>query len=150
MDSDAAMTARDPEMPPYAQEALLIGAIAEMAAAEPPARRVICTSAGLAQFAGAAAAAMPQAVVQCAYLDQYRANRAIVYWQDRPNNAQIECAADLVGENADVVAMPFSMGGEAELTRDLIQSGHERLRMDGKLYASTDNAADTWLGEQLR
>jgi 16S rRNA G1207 methylase RsmC len=35
------------------------------------------------------------------------------------------------------------------LTRDLLQAGHERLRLGGKLYAATENRKDTWLGEQL-
>ncbi len=50
---------------------------------------------------------------------------------------------------ADVVALPLSATGEADLARDLVQSAHERLGIGGKLYASTTNRDDTWLGEQL-
>jgi 16S rRNA (guanine1207-N2)-methyltransferase len=80
----------------------------------------------------------------------YRANLALEYWHDRPPNLRIDCAADLPDDEADVVALPFSSGGEAELTRDLIQAGHQRLKPDGKMYATTENRKDTWLGEQLR
>jgi 16S rRNA (guanine1207-N2)-methyltransferase len=111
--------------------------------------RLICTSAGLAQFAGAAASALPHINVSCTYLDLYRANLAKNYWQDAPDNLQIVCSADLPDDEADVVAFPFSAGGEAELTRDLIQAGHERLRLGGKMYAATDNAGDAWLHQQL-
>jgi 16S rRNA (guanine1207-N2)-methyltransferase len=133
------------EIPPYPQEALLTDAVAEMSA-----RRVLSTSLGLAQFAGTIARAWPEAVACCTYLDLYRANLATDYWRDGPANLRIECACDLDEGEADVVALPFSASGDAELTRDLLQSGHERLALGGKLYAATDNVDDTWLGDQLR
>jgi 16S rRNA (guanine1207-N2)-methyltransferase len=134
---------------PYPREALLIGAVAEMGAGGGELRHVVCTSAGLAQFAAAAARALPQAEVCCTYLDLYRANLAREYWHEPPANLRIECAADLAEEEVDVVGLPFSASGEAELTRELIQAGHSRLAAGGKLYASTDNRDDKWLGEQL-
>lgn len=133
------------DIPPYLQESLLIDAVAEMSG-----QRLVCISPGLAQFAGAAAVALPQAVVSCSYLDQYRANLASDYWRDRPTNLRIECAADLPDGEADIVAFPFSASGEAELTRDFIQAGHERLRLGGKMYVATNNQQDAWLDEQLR
>ena len=54
--------------------------------------RLICTSAGLAQFAGAAASALPHAAVTCTYLDLYRANLASIIGNDPPANLRIECA----------------------------------------------------------
>jgi 16S rRNA (guanine1207-N2)-methyltransferase len=130
---------------PYPQEALLIDVVAEMSGG-----RVICTSPGLAQFAGAAAQTLPSADVICTYLDLYRANLAIDYWGDRRANLRIECAADLMGDDADVVALPFASAGEAELARDLLQAGHERLKIGGRLFASTNNRKDSWLGEQMQ
>lgn len=132
------------DTPPYPQESLLIDAVAEMSG-----RRLICTSPGLAQFAAAAARSLPDAVVSCTYLDQYRAALATDFWHDPPPNLRIDCTADLAADEADVVALPFSARGESELTRDLIQSGHQRLKPQGKMYATTDNPKDAWLGEQL-
>jgi 16S rRNA (guanine1207-N2)-methyltransferase len=63
---------------------------------------------------------------------------------------RIECACDLADGEADIVALPLSASGDAELTRDLIQSGHERLALGGKLYAATDNPDNTWLETELR
>jgi 16S rRNA (guanine1207-N2)-methyltransferase len=80
----------------------------------------------------------------------YRANLATKHWHALPSNLHVTCAADLPDDIVDVAAFPFSAGGEAELTRDLIQAGHQRLREGGKLYATTENRKDTWLGEQLR
>jgi 16S rRNA (guanine1207-N2)-methyltransferase len=125
---------------PYPQESLLIDAVADMLA-----QRVLCTSSGLAQFAGLAASALSGAVVNCTYIDLYRANLATDYWRVGPANLQIECACNLADVEADAVAYPFSASGEAELTRDLLQSGHERLAQGGKLFASTDNTQDKWL-----
>jgi 16S rRNA (guanine1207-N2)-methyltransferase len=93
---------------------------------------------------------LPAAVVSCIYLDLYRANLAIESCRDRPANLRILCAADFPDHEADMVALPFSAGGEAELTRDLLQAGHQRLRIGGKLYATPDNLQDAWLGQQLR
>ena len=131
-------------LPPYPQESLLIDAIREMSG-----DRLLCTSPGLAQFAEQAARAMPHAAVSCTYLDLYRANLASNHRPDPPHNLRIECAADLPHEQADLVALPFSARGEAELTRDLIQAGHQRLRVAGRMYATTDNPNDTWLRDQL-
>jgi 16S rRNA G1207 methylase RsmC len=154
MSNDSAIEVNETDIRPYPQESLLVEAVAEMAGSKLSVQRVICTSAGLAQFAAAAARAMPQAEVRCTYLDLYRAELAREYWRDRPANLRIDCAAELADQDStdeapDVVALPFSASGEAELTRELVQVGHERLRMGGKMYITTDNSADTWLGEQL-
>jgi 16S rRNA G1207 methylase RsmC len=129
---------------PYPQEALLIDALTEMSGG-----RVLCTSQGVAQFAGAASRAWPQAGVCCTYFDLYRANLASDYWRQPPANLQIHCAADFLNGEVDVVALPLSASGEAELTRELIQASHQRLRVAAKMYASTDNREDTWLRDQL-
>jgi 16S rRNA (guanine1207-N2)-methyltransferase len=93
---------------------------------------------------------LPHALVTCTYFDLYRANLALSYWRERAANLRIECAADLVGEQADVVALPLSAGGEAELTRELLQAAHLCLKSNGKMYATSENQRDTWLEEQLR
>lgn len=133
------------EVAPYPQESLLLDVVAEAAG-----ERILCTSPGLAQFAGAAAVAHPQASVTCTYLDLYRAQLARAHWCERPANLFIECSADLPAGEADVVALPFSANGEAELVWEFLQAGHERLRIGGKLFASTDNPHDTWLAVQLQ
>jgi 16S rRNA (guanine1207-N2)-methyltransferase len=104
----------------------------------------------LAQFAVAVARALPSANVSCTYLDLYRATLARDHWPDPPPNLRILCAADLPDQEADAVALPFSSAGEAELTRDLLQTAHLRLRPGGKLFATTDNPRDAWLDGQLR
>src|SRR5262245_61107166 len=130
---------------PYPQESLLIDAIDEMSG-----QRLLSTSLGLAQFAVGAAAAFPHANVTCTYLDSYHANQAIEHWQCLPPNLQIDCAADFADCEVDLAAFPLSSGGEADLTRDVIQTGHQRLRLGGRMYAATENVKDTWLGEQLQ
>ena len=135
---------KDQRFSPYPQEALLIDAIPRMSgeSADLHVRR-----ASSVRLRGRTRVASRS--VSCTYLDLYRANLASGYWQDPPANLRIECSPDLPKEEAVVVAFPFSAGGEAELTRDLIQAGHERLRIGGKMYATTDNAGDAWLNQQL-
>jgi 16S rRNA (guanine1207-N2)-methyltransferase len=134
----------DSDIQPHPQESLLIDAIPRMSAG-----RILCMSAGLGQFAAAAARALANAVATCTYLDLYRATLAIEHLEDSPPNLRIECAADLPTDEADVVALPFSARGEAELTRDLLQTGHQRLRVGGMIFASTDNPGDIWLRDEL-
>jgi 16S rRNA G1207 methylase RsmC len=133
------------EIEPYRQESLLIDSIPQIEA-----ETIICTSAGLAQFAAAAAQALPHATVICTYIDLYRTGLASEYWKRSIANLLIECVADLPKVEADTVVLPFFANGEAELTRDLIQSGHQRLRLGGKMYASTNNRKDAWLWNQLQ
>jgi 16S rRNA (guanine1207-N2)-methyltransferase len=130
---------------PWAQEQLLIDRLAEMSG-----ERILCTSLGVAQFARAAARQWPQARVACLYLDLYRAGLAIEAQSDRPENLSIECAADFPPEEVDLVVLPLSARGEGELARDLMQAGHQRLRLGGQLWVSTDNPADSWLLEQMQ
>jgi 16S rRNA (guanine1207-N2)-methyltransferase len=132
------------EIKPYPQEVLFIEALTEMSG-----DRILCTSAGLAQFAAEAAQSLESATVSCLYLDQYRANLARDYCRGLSVKFQIICESDLPDGEADIVALPFSANGEAELSRDLIQSGHLRLRVNGKIYTSTENRKDTWLRDQL-
>ncbi|MGD9636538.1 MAG: methyltransferase [Pirellulales bacterium] len=129
----------------YAQESLLLDVVADVEGSH-----ILCTSPGLAQFAEAAAIVNHRAIVTCTYLDLYRAQLAQAHWQKRPANLHIECAADLPAVEADAIALPLSSSGEAELARDLLQSGHERLRIGGKLYATSDNRHDAWLGERMQ
>jgi hypothetical protein len=145
MDFDDSKHVATSDLRPYSQESLLIDALPEMAG-----ERILCTSPGLAQFAGAAARALPRASVFVTYLDQYRAQLAWETWRSGPNNLQLECAVDLAAGDADVVAFPFSASGEAELTREFIQAGHQRLKLGGKMYAATDRPTDGWLDAQMR
>lgn len=132
------------DISPYPQESLLIDSLGEIAG-----ERILCTSPGLAQFGAAAAQNLPKAQVTCTYLDAYRANLTVEHWKNRLPNLRFECAADLPAVDAEVVALPFSANGEAELTREFIQTAHQRLVSGGMLYATTDRPEDVWLGKQL-
>jgi 16S rRNA G1207 methylase RsmC len=92
---------------------------------------------------------MPQASVYCHYLDLYQAEQSRLTMEDPPENLAIGCAADFPQTEVDLVALPFSAQGEAELTRDLMQAGHQLLAAGGQMLVSTDNARDRWLQEQM-
>jgi 16S rRNA G1207 methylase RsmC len=127
------------------QEQLLIDALDSYSP-----RRVLCTSQGLAQLAVAAASKFPAASVTCHYLDLYRAEKARRHVGGVAENLTIACSADFPADEVDLAALPFSAQGEAELTRELLQQAHERLAVGGVLMASSDNAKDRWLHEEMR
>jgi 16S rRNA (guanine1207-N2)-methyltransferase len=49
----------------------------------------------------------------------------------------------------DLAVVPLAKEGEAELTRDILQSALVNLAIGGRLVAAIDNARDKWLREQL-
>jgi 16S rRNA (guanine1207-N2)-methyltransferase len=111
--------------------------------------RVLCTSLGGGQLAAAVAQTFPQARVVCHYLDLYRATQARQQLMERQPNLAIECQPDFPTDEVDTVALPFTASGEAELTREWMQQGHQALRIGGRMFVATDNPGDTWLGAQM-
>ena len=130
------------------QEKLLIDVIPELQG-----NRVICNSAGRGQFAIAYADAHPDADVRCWFLDIFHQSQSefrISQDREMPANLQLICAPDLPEQEADLVVFAFKKGGEAELTRDLMQQGFLRLVEGGRMIVSTDNDEDQWIHSELR
>jgi 16S rRNA (guanine1207-N2)-methyltransferase len=130
------------------QEKLLVDAIPELTG-----QRVICTSAGRAQFAVAYAAEHSNATVDCWFLDIFHRTQSLSRIADDgtvPANLNLVCQPDLPDHDADLVAFAFKKGGEAELTRDLMQQGYLRLVEGGRMIVSTDNDEDQWIHKELR
>lgn len=130
------------------QEKLLIDTLDELSGA-----RVICNSAGRAQFAVAYAASHPEAKVDCWFLDVFHKTQSSFKISEEgraPENLNLICQPDLPEQEADLVAFAFKKGGEAELTRDLMQQGHQRLVEGGRMVVSTDNDEDQWIHKELR
>ena len=133
------------EIPPRPQEQMLLDLLPDLAG-----ERILCTSAGLAQFAFAAANTRPAAQVTVHYLDAYHAEHTRRVMEPVPPNLTIACSADFPESEVDLVALPLSARGEAELTRDVLQIGHARLAIGGQLVATTDNPRDQWLHEEMQ
>jgi 16S rRNA G1207 methylase RsmC len=110
-------------------------------------QRILCTTVGRAQAARQLAGERPDARVACWFLDQFQ--QLLAAREHYTDNLSLICQPDFPEEEIDLAVLPFSMRGEAELTRDLLQSASERLRIGGKLVAATDNPKDDWLREQL-
>ncbi|MBL8826505.1 MAG: methyltransferase [Planctomycetaceae bacterium] len=132
------------DIPPRPTEALLIEQLATL-----DAQRVLCTSLGRAQAAFVAARQWPTAEVECLYLDLYRAELARAAIGECPPNLTIRCDVDFHTTDVDLAVLPLSSTGEAELTRELLQSAFVRLKLGGTLLASTDNVRDSWLLDEL-
>lgn len=135
------------ELPVRLHEQLLIDLLPEL---EPT--RVICTTGGRAQFAETCARQRPDVQVDCCFLDLFQKNQSQFQIDEHGpiQNLRLVCEPDLPDHEADLVAFVCRKGGDAELTRDLLQQGYLRLVDGGRLIASTDNDEDQWLHEQLR
>lgn len=98
------------------------------------------------------AAVRTAAEVTCWFLDQHQwrlATQAAELAAGRPG-LQLMCQADLPNHAIDLAVLPFSLRGEAELTRELLQGAWERLSLGGVTVTAVDNPNDRWLMAQLR
>ena len=142
--ADAAMLVRTPPA-----EQLLIEEIPAVSES-----RILCTSLGRGQFAQLAASYFPQAQVTCQFFDAYLAREAIQHCGAGQGGGEgkpcVVCAADFPDGPFDLVAIPVDPRGESELTRDLLQSGHDRLAAGGRLFSATSNCDDQWLHGEMR
>ncbi len=112
--------------------------------------RFLVISPGRSQLGWQLLAKHPEAAVQAWYCDLYQAGEARLTAKEAGSNIDIRCAADLPDETYDAVFMPVLKRGEAELTRELMQQAHQRLKVGGYLAMAVDNATDTWLHDQMK
>ncbi len=111
--------------------------------------RILCSSLTRAPLAAAIADHLPESSVVCFYLDVFLAEQARQQVCEGRPNLSIICETDLPEGEFDSVVFPFLKQGEAELTRELMQQGYERLKLGGKMFVSTNNPRDKWIKEQL-
>lgn len=126
------------------QEQLLIDVVGEL-----PAGRVLCNTAGRGQFARAYATAHPGSTVSCWHLDVYQRDQTQSA-EAIPANLAFLCTPDPPETPVDLVAWAFSKRGESELTREMLQTGYDRLELGGRMVASTDKEEDQWLHGELK
>lgn len=122
--------------------------LAVNACAEVTGQRVLCRTVGRAQCAAFLAQTLPQAEVVCHFLDLYPADDARDLTQSL-SNLSIICTPDFPDRELDLCVLPFTKGGEAELSRDWMQQGFDRLVVGGQLIVTTDNPKDVWLHHEL-
>lgn len=118
-------------------------------AADLPGDRIACTTIGRGQAAVSLASARPAACVTAWFIDLHQRDAAAAAWDSAPTNLSAPCAADLPPGPYDLALVPLVKGGEAELSRDILQQAFHELAPGGRLVAAVDNARDTWLREQL-
>lgn len=114
-----------------------------------PGSRIGCVSTGRAQAAEQFAIERPEASVTAWYLDSYLAALATAHSTALPN-LNITCDADWPCTEIDLAAIALSSHGEAELTRDVIQSVYHALTIGGSMVVSVDNSRDRWLHDLLK
>jgi len=114
----------------------------------PRKERVLCNTLGRAQYACAYSKAQPAAEITCCFFDQYHFLQTPLV-QELPTNVHLLCQSDFPKQEFDRVALATKQHGEAEMTRELLQNAHQRLKLEGQLVVSTDNPSDRWLRDQL-
>lgn len=121
-----------------------------------PGERILCTTVGRAQAGRSLATERATAEVVVWFLDLFQLDltrddidRVKGGGATAGTGAELVCAADMPAGPFDLVVLPTASGGEAELTRDIIQQALLRLHTGGRLVVSTDNPRDRWLHEQL-
>lgn len=114
-----------------------------------PGEHIVSVSVGRGQAAECLAHDRPQANVACWFLDHYQYHLARAHAIPHPN-LTLTCQADWPEHACDMALIPLHTKGEAELSRELLQSAYERLTEGGLLVASVDNADDRWLHDQMK
>ncbi|MFM8706103.1 MAG: class I SAM-dependent methyltransferase, partial [Planctomycetia bacterium] len=114
-----------------------------------PGLRAVCTTTGRGQAAFALASEHPDAEVTAWFLDRVPEAAAVAAWESPPPGLRAACAADIPPGPYDLAVVPLSKSGEAELSRDILQSAFVQLAIGGRLVAAIDNPQDNWLREQL-
>lgn len=130
---------------PLEGEQLLIDLLPELEGAN-----FLCVSPGRGQFAAAAAERFPQAAVTLHYLDLFAQHQAELALRETAPRVNVVCSADFPDGEFDVCAIPITKKGDAELTRDLLQMGAQRLQQGGRFIAATRQPDDQWLHAELR
>jgi 16S rRNA G1207 methylase RsmC len=130
---------------PRPQERLLLKLIGDL-----PSGRLLCNTSGRAQFAVEFARQKSDSPATCWFLDLYPMQESLRSATSLPPNLQLLCETDPPLDEYQLVAWTFSRQGDSELTREMLQLGHQRLALGGQMIASSDNPRDHWLHEQLQ
>jgi 16S rRNA (guanine1207-N2)-methyltransferase len=110
--------------------------------------RVLCTTLGRGQAGAELAAERPEARVACWFPDAHQHRLAVATIGPR-SNLELPLSADAPAEAVELAVVPLSKSGEAELSRDLLQTAWQRLEVGGALVTAVDNPADRWVREQV-
>lgn len=134
-----------PELRTPPAEQLLIEEIPSLIAA-----KILCTSLGRGQFAAVAASYFPYAQVMCQFFDVHLAGQATAHCGAGEGRPLVACSPDFTDGPFEAVVIPVEPRGEAELTRDLLQTGHQRLLLGGRMMTATSDPDDQWLHGEMR
>ena len=111
--------------------------------------RIVAVSNAGAQAAAEIARKNPDGTVVCNFLDAFLADSARAR-NEGVENLEITCLPDFPEGKYDAAVIPFPAKGESDLAREYLQQTLQHLAPEGRLFASSDNAKDRWLHEQLR
>ncbi len=112
-------------------------------------RQLLATTLGRGQAAWKLSEQYPEVSADLWFLDDYQCQLAQQSYSAPAKNVRWLCQSDVPQTVYDMALVPCSIQGEAELTRDQMQSAFMQLEMGGVLIAAVDNPRDVWLREQF-
>ena len=114
---------------------------------------ILATTVGRGQAAITLAETRPDAEVSLWFHDQYQQQLVVSAVQKFPARLGLYCEADAPssprGGQYDLAIVPVSKSGDAEFTRDVLQTAFQALEVGGHLVAAVDNPQDKWLRSHL-
>ena len=114
---------------------------------------ILATTVGRGQAAITLAETRPDAEVSLWFHDQYQQQLVVSAVQEFPERLGLYCEADAPssphGGQYDIAVVPVSKSGDAEFTRDVLQTAFQALDVGGHLVAAVDNPQDKWLRSHL-
>src|SRR5262245_27068790 len=115
------MAAEHPQpVAPRPQERLLLDLIPDL-----PGGRLLCNTSGRAQFAVEFSRQKSDSQVTCWFLDLYQLQESRRAATAPPPNLQFTCSADPPLDEFNLVVWALSRQGDSELTREMLQLGHQ-------------------------
>lgn len=116
-------------------------------------KNVLATTIGRGQAAITLAETRPEAKVSLWFHDKYQQQLLVKALQEIPTQLSLYCQSDpppsSSGGQYDLAILPVFKSGEAEFTRDVLQSALQSLAIGGHLVSAIDNPNDKWLRSQL-
>lgn len=126
---------------------------AAMIARDIPGNRILATTSGRGQAAITLAETRPDAQVSLWFHDQYQQQLLNNSGLDFPAGLDLYCEADVPvntqGKQYNLAVLSVFKSGEAEFTRDVLQSAFQALEIGGTLVVAIDNPRDKWLRSHL-
>lgn len=110
---------------------------------------ILAGSTGVGHGPARVAERLPESKIHLNVMESFLAESSVDRWAEL-ENFSCTCLPDWPEIEADAAMLAIASSGENDLGRELLQTAHQRLAANGRLYVVTDNPKDHTLHEQLK